>query len=209
MRFQHPITPAVINETILLLCCEISVNSTPIYVDVRPLSEAQINDCFALVDTQVRLHGGEAVLGWSIWEMPGLFVEAEFHAVWQSPMGELLDIAPKSWPTARIFFLPDPVASYKGIQVNNVRRAINNDSDVSEYLRGFDDIFEFMNRGERAALHGEIHLADVEAQEYETICRRNETSYLRIASRIPIFGPYTACWCGSGKKMKWCHKTIG
>lgn len=206
MRFQHPVTPSETSDSLASLCAEVSPGEKPLYIDVQPLPDAPINECFPLVEQHIELHGGEAVIGWSLWEMPHLFVEAEFHAVWKTPAGELLDIAPKTRPTARIFFLPDPSARYTGFQVNNVRRAIATDPDVVAYLRTFDEQFEFMNRGDRAALHGEVRLDGAAAREYQQIQARAMTAYSRISHRFPEYGPYGPCWCGSGKKMKWCHK---
>ena len=208
MKFQHPITPADISEPILSLCHEIVPNSAPEYVDVLPLLGAPANECFVLVEDQARNAGGESVIGWALWELPGLFIEAEFHAVWRNPDGEMVDISPKTRQTQRILFLPDPSARYDGRQVNNLRHAISRDPDVSAYLQAFDDEFEFLNRGERALQHGELRLNDRDAIEYGNIERRLETLHMRLLPRFPSFGPYTACWCGSGKKLKWCHKSV-
>lgn len=39
--------------------------------------------------------GGLPVAGWQIHIWPGLFIEALFHYVWQSPSGELVDLSAK------------------------------------------------------------------------------------------------------------------
>lgn len=152
MRYQHPVTPAELSPTLASLCEHLVPGTVPFYVDVAPLPSAPANECFPLVEAHVAQHGGTRLLGWALWEMPGLFVEAEFHAVWCSPHGDYVDIAPKAQPTARILFLPSIDAVYENRQVNNVRRAVGNDPDVERYLQGFDELFEFMNRGERAKL---------------------------------------------------------
>jgi hypothetical protein len=208
MRYRHPVTPAEINPTLASLCEQLAPATTPFYVEVAPLQDAPANECFPLVDAHVGQHGGELLLGWSLWEMPGLFVEAEFHAIWRSPIGVYVDIAPKAQPTARILFLPSADAVYDNRQVNNVRKAVGNNPDVERYLRGFDEIFEFMNRGERANLHGEVHLEGAAAMEYEQIQRRTAVAHQTIAHLFPFYGAYLPCWCGSGKKTKWCHKSV-
>lgn len=206
MRYQHPVTPAEIGPALAALCEEIAPGVAPFYVEVAPVPGAPANECFPLVEEHVGQHGGTRVIGWSLWEMPGLFVEAEFHAVWRSPNGNHVDIAPKIQATARIMFLPSPGAIYTERQVNNVRRAIGDDPEMNRYLRGFDELFEFMNRGERAGQHGEIHLDGTEAAEYQQIQFRAAAAHQAIAHRFPFHGPYSPCWCGSGKKTRWCHK---
>jgi hypothetical protein len=207
MYDERPVTPAEVNPTLAALCAELAPGIQPFYVDVRALPDAPANYCFPLVDEQVLRYGGTRMLGWALWEMPGLFVEAEFHAVWKSPAGEHIDIAPKPRPTARVLFLPTPAAVYDGHQVNNQRRAIGNDPDVELYLRGFDQRYEFLNRGERAGQHGKFALTGADADEYKAIQRHMEQARDKIAHKFPRFDPYLPCRCGSGKKARWCHRS--
>jgi len=65
-------------------------------------------NCHTNVLHRVREHGGERLNGWMIWEAPGLFAEGEFHCVWRSPDGDLVDVTPRRDGEARILFLPDP-----------------------------------------------------------------------------------------------------
>ena len=50
---------------------------------------------------------GSIVFGWTIWEWPQVLLTAEFHAVWESPSYELLDITPKPQGETSIIFIPD------------------------------------------------------------------------------------------------------
>lgn len=204
--FDHPVTPAEIGPTLQKLIRELVPNGHPFYVNVVPQDDASQNDCFIHVPARAQQDGGVAILGWSLWEFPGLFVEAEAHTVWLQPTGDYLDITPKRAQTARIFFLPDPTLRYEGRQINNVRKPLIQDSFVQEYLDTFTDEFNLLNRGERAFQHGEISLTDDEAMEYHAIQTRRAKAYVNLLPRLPQFGPYLPCPCGSGKKMKWCHK---
>lgn len=205
---QAPSTPSELSEPIVRLCAEVCANQVPVFVEVVPIAGATANDCFLNVQGKVAIDGGSMILGWAIWETPGLFVEAEFHAVWRSPVGDLVDLTPKVNLSSRILFLPQPGAAYSGVQVNNVRRAIGKDSDVEGYIRAYDSQFEFLNRGERARQHGMLSLSGKDALEYESI----ENSILmygtRLARRSTHYDPYQPCWCGSGKKGKWCHQSV-
>ncbi len=208
MKFKHPVTPADMNEALASLCNELSPNFRPVYVDVRPAESAATDDCLELVEEQVSNAGGKVILGWSLWEIPGLFVEAEFLAVWQLPSGEMVDIAPKTRQTQRILFLQDPSARYKRPRAHLVRRAINQDQEVLAYFQAYDDMVNFMDQGQRILPNGEIQLDDDERAEYSRMQQRLATLHTRLSPRFPSFGPYTACWCGSGKKMKWCHRSF-
>jgi hypothetical protein len=185
---------------------EIAGRSDPAYVDVTPIPGAPSDECFSLVPARVSESGGRLVVGWSIWEWPSLFVEAEFHAVWEAADGSLQDITPKKTPTQRILFLPDPSRSYEGRQMNNVRRAISSDPAVIEFLRASDAEYELMNRGERVHQHGELALAGDEAQEYQSIQMNKAKCFFAMLRLKPTIDAYDPCPCGSGKKVKWCHR---
>lgn len=203
MRYSRPVTPAVSSQLLIALCQEIVPGSAaPVYIDVQPLDGVPPKECFPIVEEHVSRFGGSSLIGWALWEMPTLFLEAEFHAVWKAPDNSLLDIAPKPEPTQRILFLPDPSRNYRGYQVNNVRRAVSQNADVIAFLQACDEEFEFMNRGIRAKQHGEIVIEGDEIAEYEEIRMRRARFSFQM---LPEIGPYTPCPCGSGKKTKWCH----
>lgn len=204
-KFEYPVTPATVSRSLAALCEEIAPGSSRTYVDVRPLQNALEDECFALVKSRVISEGGDSVIGWALWELPHVFVEAEFHAVWRLPTGELIDITPKQRETRRILFLRDSVRTYEGRQVNNVRRSISQDPNVAAYLRTFDEEFELMNRGKRAGQHGEIHLEVNEKIELNAIHTRRKELWDQIQWLYPTIGPYEPCYCRSGKKVKWCH----
>ena len=204
--YRHPVTPAELSQPLLSLCQEIVPDGqAPVYLDVNPLQGAPSRECFPIVKEYIRTHGGTSVIGWTLWEMPTLFIEAEFHAVWRAPDGRLLDISPKPEPTQRILFLPDPTKEHQGHQVNNVRRSVCQNLAVVGFLQACDDEFEFMNRGARAGQYGNISLQRNETVEYKRIMMRKTQFQLQMALHLPKIGAYTPCRCGSGKKTKWCH----
>ena len=102
-------TPNLITPKILELCSTVSPGQKPFYVTVKPLPNQEFNECFRIVPEHVTTHGGEQIIGWSIWKFIELMIiEAEFHAIWRSPGGELYDITPKETGDIKILFLPDP-----------------------------------------------------------------------------------------------------
>ena len=204
-RYLGPVTPAEFGRELANLCAILVADTQPIYVSVRPESGTPINECFPLVDVAVSRFGGAKLLGWSLWEFPGVFVEAEFHAVWESPNGELIDIAPKNRPVERILFLPNKELTYNGRQVNNVRRPLSAAKCIVEYLATFDAEFELLNRGARGEQLGEIELTGSEADEYASLQQRRAFLAPEALQLAAYIGAYTPCPCNSGKKVKWCH----
>lgn len=206
MHFVHPVTPAEVGPVLRVLIDELVPGGHPAYVDVRTIDGAAKNECFAVVEGMVRAHGGELVVGWSLWELPTLFVEAEFHGVWRTADDELVDPTPKAHPTQRVLFLSDVQRSYTGEQVNNSRRAIREGPLLQDYFATFNATYELMNRGERVSQHGEVTLKGSEIDELDRIQSEQERLHFQLLPLLPLVGPYHPCPCGSGKKVRWCHR---
>ena len=56
----------------------------------------------------IQLHGGKMVLGYKIWYVPRLYIEAERHSVWRNIDGELTDVTFNIGGETKILFLPTP-----------------------------------------------------------------------------------------------------
>lgn len=205
-KYLRAVTPAECNQHVMSLCAELSPGEHPFYVEVQANAGEPHDECFHVVNRHIERLGGTAVIGWAIWELPTVFVEAEFHAVWQSPAGEFLDVAPKSTPTERVFFLPDRRRKYEGFPLDNVRRPITSAPEVREFISAMEAKYEIMNRSGRAKEHAEIRLTDSEALEFRRIESVIAQLGLLVFALHPHVGPYTPCVCGSGKKSKWCHR---
>lgn len=124
------------------------------YVLSSPLAGCKENDCFCVIEDHVKVNGGEAVLGWAIWEYPNVFIEAELHMIWQSPDGILHDLVPRTPAIPRILFLRDPYRTYKGQQVDNIRKALIRDKSVEALLKLFGKKHSILNAGGLADFHG-------------------------------------------------------
>ena len=158
-----------------------------------------------IVREKVKNAGGRMILGWQIWETKYL-VEAEFHAVWENPNEELIDLTPKEITNInKILFVEDENLVYEEKQVDNVRLNISSNELVDDLISVSQAIFRFNNRGPRAELYG----ADLIASLNET--EINHIKYLQvlqemISSLLFLKGRRTSsCPCNSGKKFKECH----
>lgn len=171
--FDHPLIAA--------LCNHVAPGQLPAQIPCRPPAGAIENDCFLNVQKHVEQHGGELVIGWALWEYPGVFAEAEFHAVWRDPStGSLVDLNPRPFTFSVISFLRDPVRRYEGRQVDNIRRPLNNNPLVKQFIFQAQRFFKLMNTGELADKHGEIEVSPRLAKELELVQRE----LARLGKRI-------------------------
>lgn len=211
-------TPTEITPSVSQFCQQLVPGAEPVWVPVRPTPGAAQRDCYPTVDRHVERHGGERVLGWAIWERPGIYLEGEFHAAWRGPDGELVDLTPKDQPTERILFLPAPDSTYEGFVVKNEMLPLCDAIPVLEFMRACDAVYEFENQGERRGLY-RLELEGAEVTQYEALMLRkgywNERidhgdavderlDFRSIARRLEL-GRNDPCWCGSGRKLKKCH----
>ena len=205
------LVPTSVTGPIADLCARLVANETPVHVPVRPAPGATPSDCFINADAYARKHGGSVLYGWQIWQWPGVLLDAEFHAVWRSPDGELVDVTPKLTGLSRVLFLADANATYEGRQVENVYHPLSTDRDVARFIKLAHRSFEAQNRGELANQHGPIDLKGEDAQ----IVWQHEQLTTELMSRAfaPERQPERAsrkvgrnepCSCGSGLKYKKC-----
>ncbi len=82
-----------------------TLGGTAHFVPVKPDKYGLFGWCSDGVLEKVIHDGGAVRFGWSIWEWPKILLTAEFHAIWVSPEGELIDITPKPAGETRIVFV--------------------------------------------------------------------------------------------------------
>ena len=195
--------PSEITDEIRLLLSKIGSHEDPEYVKCRPNQNSPQNECFPLVVERVIAGGGERILGWQIWQGQ-LLVEAEFHAVWKTPEGELIDITPKPIPLERILFVADYEAKYEGRQVNNIRINITGNPIVDEFIAVHNAVFRIENKGKRS-LQYELSLSGREANAHQKLSAAKPLLEMMALQGQTRNSP---CLCGSGKKYKVCHGKI-
>lgn len=103
--------PEHIDPATLAFCAMLSP-TPPRYVPVHPEPTAKRIYCFDNSVAQAKRAGGQAVYGWAVWHWPGRWFEAEHHAVWRNPAGELIDVTPQTGEPQRILFVQDDSAPY-------------------------------------------------------------------------------------------------
>lgn len=103
--------PRTLTPALLEFCASISAGQ-PAFVTSIAVPRAATSFCFENVARRVREKGGSIAYGWAIWHLPGLYFEAEHHAVWRNKLGSLIDVSPQVGGRKRLLFLPDDGAVY-------------------------------------------------------------------------------------------------
>ena len=93
---------------------------------VTPDSWCKAGDCFENVRRKLKKDGGRIQFGWAVWEWPGVFLEAEHHAVYVAPKSpSFVDVTPCNFGSTRHLFVPDDSATYnfenEGVLRDNLR----------------------------------------------------------------------------------------
>lgn len=127
------VPPHTVMKPLLRFCRTVVAQTSPTFIPVQTVSGAEQSECFENVRTHIEKHGGEAVHGWAIWEWPKVYFEAEFHCVWKSGEGKLIDITPNDPPYPWILFLPDPTRIYQNKLIDNKRKALVRDSVLDRF----------------------------------------------------------------------------
>jgi hypothetical protein len=111
------VSSSPITKGIQKLARQIDSKSETKQVPVQPGEGCSPGSCFDNVRAVVRRHGGSTQHGWRMHELAGVYVEGEFHAVWRSPEGFLVDVTPRTDGLTTILFLPDSNAVWQGEDV--------------------------------------------------------------------------------------------
>ncbi|HBI17605.1 MAG: hypothetical protein UR60_C0017G0022 [Candidatus Moranbacteria bacterium GW2011_GWF2_34_56] len=195
--------PENIYPYVLEFCKELPDATNPIYIPVKPDSDAMVKECFANVEEKIKNEGGKIVYGWQVWEFYGVMIEAEFHAIWLSPKNELIDITPKELPFTKILFVETPNLIYENKQTNNIRKSLlKNTKLADEFIETYNRMFNILNEGDRSK-QTSVRLSDEEKFELINLGKKSSELLIKINNLIP--GRNDLCRCGSGKKYKKCH----
>lgn len=194
------IVPPFLSEEICQFCSEIS-SEQPIYLDIYREADSLIEECFPNVQRKIERDGGRIIYGWKIWIKPSLFIEGEFHSIWESDEGQWVDITPNRNGETNILFLPDSHMLYNDKQVNNIRKNLSTNRLVDDYILLNDTFYHFTNHDEKS-FQRVRHFTGVEVNIFEWI-----TDWKSQLERMLNEGktPGCSCPCGSGLKYKKCH----
>lgn len=199
-------TPLLVHPAIRELCDRIRPNVEPVFVPIVAGEGDEPSDCFFNVRRRIEREGGSIRFGWSLWEWPRVFVEAEHHAVYVPPDGGAWkDVTPCQFlGSRRRLFLADDTALYdfenEGQLRDNVRVALSSSPLVQEL---------FNTAAERVRILNSIPGVGAVTASAET-ARALQSAMLKIMELQHEIGmthtpPRAPCFCGRGKMFKQCH----
>jgi len=196
-KIKEPLTPILESQSVSIIKERVNSPYNPEYINVFPMKNSPIQECFDIVEKYIAENGGKRVLGWALWELPGLFIEAEFHAVWESPTGEFKDLTPRPTPTKRILFIRDPSMKYDGKRVNNIRINYSENNTVNDLFKIFEDEFETFGPEGIVLQHQQMLNLSFEMRKV-SVHERMELIFKHLKKTDP-------CFCNSGEMLKNCH----
>lgn len=195
--------PKRINKKVRIIATKISENPEIEYITVIPEPYSIINECFPNVEKKITNDGGKLIYGWQIWE-DQYFIEAEFHGIWESPEGNLIDISPKKNNEKRILFIQDKNRVYEGFQVKNIRINTSGNILVDDFFNIFDAIYLITTSGNNKFKTGKIVLKNEDAQLYSYL--ENMKDVISMMFIQPNSDISMECFCGSEKPYYLCHR---
>ena len=190
-------TPARITDKIIELCNMIVPGETPQYVPVKPQEWSRAMECFPNVEQMVREHGGQQVNGRAIWQWANILVEAEAHAVWKSPEGQLVDITPHDNGEKQILFLCDESMIYSGEQIGNIRLALTGSPLAAELIELSEKTEEIMSEYKPGT---KIPVTELQ-RKIAPLASRRQKLIMQLNRKAERNEP---CPCMSGLKYKKC-----
>jgi hypothetical protein len=110
-------TPKSITEPIRQFCHELSTEE-PVVLDVCPDAFADQGRCYINATQVAERFGGRVVFGWLVWELAGIYVTAEHHAVVEID-GKMIDVTPPFAGEHKVVFVPDAITEYRSQIIPN------------------------------------------------------------------------------------------
>lgn len=183
------------------LLAKLENKNTPQFVPVRAEGYATINDCFFNVNDKIANDSGEIVYGWKL-QQGSLIQEAERHAIWKSPDGELIDVTPEPLGQNRILFLvEDKGWVFDGDSVDNIRVNITDSPIVDDLILIIETITKLFNTGRRRS-KSEIVIDNRAVKMIEFLKKDKIEREIFIKRGGNMESP---CYCGSQNPYNVCH----
>ena len=166
------VTPASIGDEVAQFCRDLAPGESPLLVPVRPEPGLAAVPCVPNVVAYLSQHGGQCQLGWWIRQRPGIFLRAQFHALWVSPAEEYRDVLPKEDGATQILFLPDMKVAWRG-------KAIESRFKPLSFKREIHELAALYRKEELLRYDLPIYEA-----EYRDLVRQISTIAQRLVKRI-------------------------
>jgi len=207
IKYFDGITPRQLDRIVEKFCKQINYSAKPQYIGVIPWEKSKINDCVNNVKEYLKNNEGSSVIGWAIWLHPHCMIEAEFHILYKSLNGQLIDITPHKNNIDKILFMEDQSIKYNDCQINNIRKNISKSKLIDSVIANWNEIFVIQNEGKNKYKHGEIIIEGEKAERMMYLEYLNQQLLANFFSTLKL-KPNDTCICGSGLNFINCCKLI-
>ena len=198
--------PSPTNENIKKVIAVLKITSEPFYVHIISEQEAQNGFCYENVLGKIKKSAGSIVYGWYFREYDYM-IEAEFHAIWKSPEGLLIDITPPQDPILKqILFVIDESRNFN----IKYREPFRFNTTLNELV---DDIIElesvkFKFEGSCYDENG-VRKTDLNQNALQMTWNIIMYTSEGVEKLFKAGGNLdTNCFCNSGIRYKSCHHKI-
>lgn len=157
-----PVVPEAKSESVREIQAILRAEKEAVQLPVEAISGGVVNECFDNVAKAIEERGGSIIYGWKLCEtLPGVMIEAEFHAVWLDNEGVMHEVSPQARlldGTAHdvTLFVPDPSKTDTGRQVDNVRIALKRDPLIQKFIKNAKLRYKYLNSGNLTDYYGEV-----------------------------------------------------
>jgi len=193
--------PNISDSNVLKILKLIRLDSSPVKVIYKPENFCKKNFCFPNIDQKIKRDGGQIVYGWQLWEHD-FMIEAEFHAVWKSPQGNMLDITPKQMSEDHIVFVEDLKMKYEDKQVDNFRIKTIDNALVDDYIELWKAKYRLLNKAGREEQQI-VMLSGGDVEMYEGI---EGLIFIIKSMLLKNQNQNSPCFCDSGRTFYNCHR---
>ena len=191
------------NENILWTISALGITNKPIYVDIVPDIDAIIGECFLNVINKVDTANGEAVFGWKFAEY-SFMIEAQFHAVWKTHDGNLVDVTPGDDPKVKqILFVIDHTRTFDGKRTDNFRFNTTNNELVDDIIEIEKARFKLTDNAKEVDATGRVMFNEDENIKWQRLnfVSLNVDDMYRCNDTV-----HSKCFCNSGLSYEQCHR---
>ena len=125
-------TPPFLTDAIREMSRKLS-DEEPQFLSVTPEPWAKLGRCYGNAEFAAQGFGGAIVFGWLIWEMQGVYLVAEHHAVVEAD-GQLIDVTPTIAGETEVLFVPSPIEDIQSLPLPNQYVALGTHPHLGRYV---------------------------------------------------------------------------
>jgi hypothetical protein len=200
----HP--PDRLTPAIEAACRRLSPTASPQFVKRQPPPDAVVNKCTFNVRRFIESNPGEMVLGWEVCVWDGVLIECIGHAVVHHD-GQYRCVTPSRYASSRLLFLPDASLTFDftdpTARMPSIQLALSTRPDVTRLIEV--ESLERQIKITYPVSSGQMVIGGADAVRLQQLIREKQRLTLKVI--LATSDHNTRCPCGSGKKLRKCHRS--